>query len=152
MTENQVNLAVEKWLKDNKYHYKGVCKSRQIAKDENSVGQIPVPDGTRQVLIDHQGVKDTPTIDLLWIEAKGGGDNLSELLQGFIRVTYAVWHGGGRGLLAVPQSEFDMLSEQLPFLISVAKSTERTIGLFNASISEITWFNTLESDLLNNQY
>lgn len=139
MTEDQVNTIVEKWLLSKGYKYKGVCKNRKIAQKENSVGQIPVPDGTRQVLIDHQGVKDAPNIDLLWIEAKGGGDNLSELLQGFIRVIYAVWHGGGRGLLAVPQSEFNMLNEQIIFLASVAKSAERQIGLFNAETLVIDW-------------
>lgn len=140
MTENQVNLAVEKWLLSQCYKYKGVNKSRKVAKDENSVGQIPVPDGLRQVLIDHQGIKDVPEIDLIWIEAKGSNVGMSALLEGFIRMVYAVWHGGGKGLVAIPDNEYNQLFKQLSFLKAVAKSCERKIGLFNAETLNITWF------------
>lgn len=141
MTENQVNKEVEKLLISQGYKYKGVNKSRKLTtKDIVNVGQVPIPDGTRQVLIDHQGIKDQP-IDLIWIEAKGSGVGMSQLLEGFSRVGYACYCGGGKGLLAIPDAEFNQLLEILPkgYLSKIAKASERTMGLLNAETSIIEW-------------
>lgn len=133
MTEDEVNLKVKEWLNNHSFKYKGILNK--------GLGQVPVPDGTRQVLIDHQGVKDNP-VDLLWVEAKGGDCSLSELLEGFIRVGYAVWHGAGRGLLAAPAKEIRTLKKQREFLASVSASLvgKGMIGLLDAQSGKVMWF------------
>lgn len=113
MTEGEVNLKVKEWLSSHSFKYKGILNK--------GLGQVPVPDGTRNVLIDHQGFRDDIP-DLIWIEAKGADLNLSELLEGFIRVTYAVFEGGGTGYLATPHREFELLLERKEFLEAVAHS------------------------------
>ena len=113
MTEDEVNLRCREWLMSKGYKYKGILNV--------GLGQVPVPDGTRQVLIDHQGIKDNP-VDLMWVEAKGSDLNLSKLLEGFIRVNYAVFEGGGSGYLAIPSKEYDMLLGRREFLEAVAHS------------------------------
>lgn len=125
MTEDEVNICCREWLQNRSFKYKGVLNL--------GLGQVPVPDGTRQVLIDHCGIKDSP-IDLVWVEAKGSGVNFSQLLEGFIRVGYAVFHGGGKGYLAVPHNEYDKLLEQKDFLKAVAESIngKGTMGLLDA--------------------
>ena len=144
MTENEVNAVCQKWIEANGYKYKGVLNCRPSrAKERNGKdvgwGQVPVPDGLGQVLIDHQGVLDKDK-SIIWIEAKGEDDAFSELLQGFIRVLYACYYGGGSGLLAVPDNEYCKLIERKEFLINIAKASEKRIGLFNAESEEIIWF------------
>jgi len=113
MTEDEVNLRVKGWLKNHSFHYKGILNK--------GLGQVPIPDGNRQVLLDHQGIKTSPP-DLLWIEAKGSDVSFSQLLEGFIRTIYAVFHGGGSGYLAIPHEEYKRLLEQREFLEAVAHS------------------------------
>ena len=124
MTENEVNEKVKRWLENHSYHYKGILNK--------GLGQVPVPDGTRSVLLDHQGVNDCIP-DLIWVEAKGSNCNLSELFEGFIRLTYGVFMGGGRGFLAIPHREFEMLLERREFLEAVSGSTngKGTMGLLD---------------------
>lgn len=145
MTEDEVNLKVKEWLLRHSYHYKGILNTREVASNQRRLkqytqsqytrtteliisksqgyGQVPVPlpDGSRSILIDHQGFRDDIP-DLLWVEAKGGGDNLSELLEGFIRLCVAIYWGGGNGFLAVPHAEYERLLEQKDFLRAVAHS------------------------------
>ena len=132
MTEDEVNIKVKDWLVNQGYHYKGVLN---VGK-----GQISVPDGSRQVLIDHQGIKDNP-IDLIWIEAKGEA-GMSTLLQGFIRVQYAVYHGGGTGFLAVPHTQYKQMLEQKEFLNSVSEAVNGRgqVGLLNVEKNMTTVF------------
>lgn len=113
MTEEEVNVRCREWLISKGYKYKGILNRGK--------GQVPVPDGTRNLLIDHQGIRDDIP-DLIWVEAKGSDLNLSELLEGFIRVTYAVYQGGGRGYLATPHKEFELLLDRKEFLQAVAHS------------------------------
>jgi hypothetical protein len=113
MIEDEVNSLAKEWLQSHSFHYKGILN---IGK-----GQVPVPDGTRNVLIDHQGVRDDIP-DLVWIEAKGSDVGVSQLLEGFIRVTYAVYMGGGTGYLAVPSREFVLMIERQDFLRAVSLS------------------------------
>lgn len=124
MTEDEVNIYCREWLISKGYKYKGILNQ--------GLGQVPVPDGTRSVLIDHQGFRDDLP-DLIWIEAKGSELNLSELLEGFIRVNYAVFEGGGRGYLATPNKEFNLLLEREEFLEAVAHSVngKGQIGLLD---------------------
>lgn len=124
MTEDEVNLKVKEWLEKQGYHYKGILNKGK--------GQVSIPDGNRQVLLDHQGVKDSP-IDLVWIEAKGSGVNFSELLEGFIRTVYGIHRGGGNGYLAIPHAEYERLLEQKDFLEAVATTVngKGTMGLLD---------------------
>jgi hypothetical protein len=129
MTEDEVNLKVKEWLKSHSFRYKGVCKTKGKSINNNQAkhrgfGQVAVPDGIgngRSVLLDHQGFSDQ-TKELFWIEAKGSGVNFSELLEGFVRTVYAIYHGGGNGYLAVPHAEYQRLLEQRDFLRAVAES------------------------------
>lgn len=143
MTEDEVNLVCQQWLVSNGYAYKGILNVKpKITKERNGKnsgwGQVAVPDGKGQVLIDHQGISDKDR-SIIWIEAKGGGDAFSELLQGFIRLLYACYHGGGKGLLAVPEDEYNQLLEQRDFLAKVTKAGERKVGLFNAENNIVKW-------------
>jgi hypothetical protein len=125
MTEDQVNQRCKSWLISQGYKYKGILNL--------GLGQVPVPDGNRQVLLDHQGFNDH-TKELVWIEAKGSGVNFSELLEGFIRTCYGIYHGGGNGYLAVPHDEYGKMLEQKEFLKAVAESVngKGLMGLFDA--------------------
>lgn len=139
MTENEINEKVLCWLLANQYKYKGVLNNRpKEGANPNGYGQIAIPDGTRNVLIDHQGVKDRP-VDLIWIEAKGSGVGLSMLLQGFSRVGYAVYHGGGKGLLACPTAEFELMFAQKGFLKTIGIASERSLGLLDGETGRVEW-------------
>ncbi len=133
MTEQEVNERVKEWLEREGYKYKGVLKG----------GDVPAPDGYRRVRIDHQGYRDKPPVDLLWIEAKGSGTPLSELLEGFIRLAYAAWHGGGNALLAVPSEEAEILLDETvrPFLEEVSKAltTRGKLGIMDVEKGKIVW-------------
>jgi len=144
MKEDEVNLKCREWLEKQGYDYKGILNARPKENcSDNGYGQVPAPDGSRdglgQVLIDHQGKKDRPA-DLIWIEAKGSGVNFSTLLEGYIRVVYACYWGGGKGLLAVPNKEYERAIEQKAFLAQVAQAAERQMGVLNAEDIEVTWF------------
>jgi hypothetical protein len=166
MTEDEINIKVKEWLIANGYMYKGVCNPspKLISKRQKAIhkttqsggstnnnhldgiilknigyGQVCVPDGTRSVLIDHTGHKDHPTIDLIWIEAKGSDVGMSKLLEGFSRMAYAVYHGGGRGLLACPTAEFELLFSQKLFLRAIGVASERSLGLFDGEAGRTEW-------------
>lgn len=152
MTENEINLSVKSWLLSNGFKYKGVLNTKNntgtnpvstqpiegVVPKDVGFGQVPVPDGTRNVLIDHTGHKDRP-VDLIWVEAKGSGVGLSALLQGFARVAYACYHGSGRGLLACPTTEFEMMFAQKDFLRAIGIASERSLGLLDAERGEVYW-------------
>jgi hypothetical protein len=127
MTEGKVNETVKSWLEAHDYHYKGICRN----------GQVPVPIEGVRILIDHQGEKLTPA-ERLWVEAKGEV-KMSEVLEGFVRLCFAVFYGGGDGLLAVPQRQFRHLLEIQEFLGQMAMvfRSRGKIGLFNAEGGDI---------------
>ena len=140
MTENEINERVRDWLTGQGFVYKGVLNMKpKDSANSNGYGQVAVPDGTRNVLIDHTGHKDHPIIDLIWIEAKGSGVGMSMLLQGFSRVGYAVYHGGGKGLLACPTTEFEMMLDRGDFLRAIGIASERSLGLLDAEKKEVYW-------------
>jgi len=139
MTENEINEKVREWLTQRGYSYKGVLNTKpKEGANSNGYGQVVVPDGTRNVLIDHTGHRDRP-VDLIWIEAKGSGVGLSMLLQGFSRVGYAVYHGGGKGLLACPTAEFEMMFAQREFLKAIGIASERSLGLLDGETGRVEW-------------
>ena len=86
MDEDQVKLLTQRWLKKRGYE----------VKQEVGVGGIE-----REVILDFYGYREVNEPEILWVECKGD-QNLSELLEGFIRVEFAVHYGGGTGVLAIP--------------------------------------------------
>ena len=139
MTENEVNEKCKEWLLVSGFKYKGVLNTKpDEAADPNGYGQVPVPDGTRDVLIDHQGVNDRER-SLIWVEAKGDDCGMSDLLQGFIRVVYACYWGGGSALLAVPNEAWQRILQQQDFLRRVAVSCERRVGILDAEKGRVYW-------------
>lgn len=133
MTEDEVNIRCKEWLLAKGYKYKGILNAGK--------GQVPIPDGNRQVLLDHQGTKDNP-VGLVWVEAKGSNVNFSQLLEGFIRTVYAIYWGAGDGYLATPHKEFLKLLEQREFLKAVANSVngKETMGLLDIEKGDIILF------------
>lgn len=144
MTEDEVNVAVRRWLEANGWHYKGILRN----------GQVPVPIEGAKVLIDHQGEFISNQLDSvgmcsahlssvapsrLWVEAKGSGHPLSEYLEGFIRIAFAIYYGGGDGLLAIPHKEFDDLREIEEFLVQISKvfKSKGRLGLLDAEREEV---------------
>jgi hypothetical protein len=141
MLEDEVNLVCKKWLEANNYKYKGILNTRPNSKaNVNGYGQVPIPDGYKQVLIDHCGINDKER-NLIWIEAKGSDVGMSQLLEGFIRMAYACYHGGGKGLLAIPHEEFNQMKEQEGFLKAIAIASEKQLGLFDTEKDNIYYMN-----------
>ena len=141
MTENQVNESVKRWLLAEGFAYKGILNAKpKEGANPSGYGQVPVPDGSilSSVLIDHQGVKDREH-EIIWIEAKGGNCSMSDLLQGFVRVAYGCFWGGGSGLLAVPSEQAQRMIEQQVFLKKVSMSCERRLGILDAEKGEVHW-------------
>ena len=141
MTENEVNISVKKWLESHNYKYKGILNpgNGKVNSTDIGFGQVPVPlpCGERLILIDHTGHNDR-TKDLIWVEAKGEV-GMSQLLEGFIRVTCACYWGGGSGLLAIPSAECNRMLEQRDFLKRVGISCERKVGILDAEKKEVYW-------------
>lgn len=139
MTENEVNIVSKQWLENNGYKYKGILNAKPKGNYDIGYGQVPVPtDSNSQILIDHQGVNDKDK-SIIWIEAKGSDVGMSQLLEGFIRVAYACYYGGGKGLLAIPDKEYQELIKHKGFLAKVSMASERTLGLLNAQNDIIEW-------------
>jgi|GEM_PF-2525497 len=133
MKEKEVNEKVKVWLEKQNYSYKGVLKG----------GDVPIANGKRDVKLDAHGVRlindknkivnfeegkgydgNSNTKDYqfesIWIEAKGDV-GMSDLIEAFGRVCYAVWHSRGFGLVAVPEKQFEMMVEEKDFFAQIAK-------------------------------
>ena len=119
MKEEEVHLLSKAWLDKQEYSYKGVCNNGK----EYGSGDVPVPTLFKEkIQIDHMGEKRTDDWVRLWIEDKGSC-NLSTLLEGFSRVCYAVYFGGGDGLLSVPHDRIRILAENQDFFRLIAHTT-----------------------------
>lgn len=143
MIEKEVHVLSKRWLESQGYQYKGVCnegktfENRYDGQVEKVGGHVPVPTVTEneKVLIDNQGEKqENGKWIRVWIEDKGSNANLSTLLEGFIRVVYAVYHGGGDGLLSVPHDRMRIIEENMDFIKQVAEVTvgKGRIGILDA--------------------
>lgn len=102
MNESEVNEIVRRWAEEHGFHYKGVLRD----------GDVLVPSGDREVLIDHM-LERVP--ERIWVEAKGDG-SLSDALEGMARLAFAVYYGGGRGELACPSKLFKQINKHGDFL------------------------------------
>lgn len=98
MNEEEVKRRVKRWLEESQY----------TVHEE-----VGVSGTNREIVLDFYGYKDSPSI--LWVECKGD-QSLSELLEGFIRTEFAVFSGGGRGILATPKNARKKLLKYEKFL------------------------------------
>lgn len=158
MNEKEVNKKVKKWLEKQGYSYKGVLTH----------GDVPVPGTGGKVKLDAHGVRlinekgdvvefeegkgydgNSDTKDChyesVWVEAKGDV-GMSDLIEAFGRVCYAVWHGNGLGVVAVPKKQFEMMVDEKEFF---AKMAELTVGkgkieIMNAEIEKILYYENLK--------
>jgi len=91
----------------------------------------------QKIKIDHKVEKFVDgTWERLWIEDKGWC-GLSLLIEGFGRVSYAVLNGGGKGLLAVPTENFNVIMEQIETFKQMAFDG---MGILDAEKQEVYWF------------
>lgn len=105
MDEDEVKTCAKRWLEKQNY------------KVQEEVGVL----GTqREVILDFWSYKDGSVPEIIWVEAKGD-TNLSELLEGFIRLKFAIYHGGGLGILALPHKTCQKLLKHKAFLKQVEK-------------------------------
>jgi hypothetical protein len=70
--------------------------------------EVAVVDSDRNVVLDFYAFKEGPQI--LWIECKGNV-NLSELIEGFARLEFALFYGGGKGLFCAPVKQIRLMEE-----------------------------------------
>lgn len=133
MKEEEVHPLSKQWLLDRGFDsYKGVCNKGQ----ENGSGDVPVPTVVKEkVKIDHMGEKRTDIAWVrLWIEDKGSNANLSTLLEGFSRVCFAIFYGGGDALLSVPHDRIKVIEENEEFFKQLANVT---VGKGRAGILDV---------------
>ena len=151
MKEKEVNEKVKAWLEKQNYSYKGVLKG----------GDVPIANGKRDVKLDAHGVRlindkkgivpfeegkgydgNSNTKDYqfesIWIEAKGDV-GMSDLIEAFGRVCYAIWHSKGLGLVAVPKKQFEMMREEKDFFMQMAKVTvgNGVVGVMDTETNKI---------------
>jgi len=140
MKEEQVHLLSKAWLDKQGYIYKGVCNNGK----EYGSGDVPVPTLSKEkVKIDHMGEKQTDIGWVrLWIEDKGSC-NLSTLLEGFSRVCYAVFNGGGEGLLGIPHDRVQVINDNEDFFDKLALVTvgKGRVGFLDVEKQIVKYFN-----------
>lgn len=119
MKEEETYPLVKRYILNKKLEYMGICnKNKKITSKFNGeqipVGaEVPVPTIFKEkVYIDHRGHNNGYN---LWIECKGSNHGLSKILEGFIRVCYAVSNGAGDGLLCVPHDRIQMIQDNEQF-------------------------------------
>lgn len=120
-----MNQKVKEWAKLNGYVYKGVLSN----------GEVPVPTTLgNDVKIDAQLEK--PPNERVWIEGKGDV-GMSAMIQGLGRLAFAVFYGGGKGLLAIDRERTQRLLQYNEFLEWFGGGIK--LGIFNVEDEEITW-------------
>jgi len=119
--------------------YKGVC----MKKGEFGSGDVPVPTiNANTVQIDHQGEKrENNQWVRLWIEDKSSC-KLSHILEGFSRICFAIYYGGGDGLLSLPHDSFQIAMNNEEFFELMAHVTvgKGRVGLLNIEKNKEVWF------------
>jgi len=125
LIEPDVNQRVKEWAIQNGYIYKGV----------RSNGEVPVPTTLgNDVKIDAQ-LEKSPN-ERIWVEGKGDV-GMSALIQGLGRLCFAIFLGGGKGLLAIDRERTERLLQYKEFLEWFGGGIK--LGIFNVEDKEITW-------------
>jgi hypothetical protein len=140
MIEEEVHPLSKLFLERQGYtDYCGVCTKC----GEYGSGDVPVPtENANKVQIDHKAEKREDGRWLRkWIEDKGSC-NLSTILEGFSRICYAIYHGGGDGLLSLPSDSFQIAMDNKDFLELMAKTakTEGSVGILDIETKKEVWF------------
>ncbi|GAI27422.1 unnamed protein product [marine sediment metagenome] len=104
MMEDEVKKRTRRWLETKGYKVKAEVKISCPDDSENNHGSV---------VLDFWAYKDPAKI--VWCECKGD-QSLSELLEGFIRLEFGVFYGGGHGILAVPHTATMRLLSHKKFL------------------------------------
>lgn len=100
MNEDEVKKLTERWLKKQGYKIRA---------------EVGVSGTNRDVILDFYGFQNTNPPSILWVECKGD-ESLSQVLEGFIRTEFAIFYGGGQGILAVPERATKKLLKYKEFL------------------------------------
>lgn len=125
MEESAVKEQARKWLDSQGYEV--TC-------------EVGVSGTQREVILDLYGYREKGSEpQIIWVECKGD-QNLSQLLEGWIRVEFAVFLGGGKGVLAVPHKACKKLLTYRIFL-----SQDENIKLFDVETQQMYRLNR-ESD------
>lgn len=80
---------------------------------------------SKEMALDFYAFKDGNPPDVIWVECKGDVD-LSMLIEGFARIEFATFMGGGRGLFVAPRKQIDQMLrykeffDQVPHILIVA--------------------------------
>lgn len=125
MIEPEVNRKVLDWATRNGYEYKGVMLK----------GEVPVPTALgNDVKIDAQ-IEKAPS-ERIWIEGKGNV-GMSAMIEGLGRIAFAVYYGGGKGMLAIDDTRTKRLKQYKAFLKWFGGGIK--LGIFNVENEKITW-------------
>ncbi len=133
MEEPEVKIRFENYLKK-----QGYIKVEKNGKPQmtrgfgNTYTPEPNTDEQRNVRLDYYIYKDSTPPEVTWVECKGDL-NLSGLLEGFVRVEYAIWLNGGQGLFVCPTEAINMMLEIREFL---SKAVSNQIQILNAETME----------------
>jgi len=120
-----VNKKVQRWAVANGYTYKGVVQN----------GEVPVPTALgNDVKIDAQ-LEKSPN-ERIWVEGKGDV-GMSAMIQGLGRLAFAVYYGGGKGLLAIDHERTERLLQYKEFLEWFGEGVK--IGILDIEDNKITW-------------
>jgi hypothetical protein len=136
MNEGEVKNKTERWLKNQGFKVKrevAVAENRELIMDFYAYRDGDAPHSfvsTQPLQTALFPTTSSPII--LWVECKGD-QNLSGLLEGFIRLELAVWLGGGLGMLAAPHTATEKLLRYRTFL----SQAENVIALLDAQKQEI---------------
>jgi len=126
MEEPEVSQLTRRWLEKHLYKVKP---------------EVGVSGTEREVILDYFGYREKEEPEILWIECKGDV-SLSQLLEGFIRTEFAVYYGGGHGILACPTKAIEKLMNHRDFL----KQSENVICLLNVENPQLIKLNQ-QSDI-----
>jgi hypothetical protein len=131
MNEDEVKKRTEHWLIS-----QGAKVKREVAVAENReliMDFFAYCDGSRLPMscqslhaAFNPFIHSTSNPVILWVECKGD-HNLSQLLEGFIRLELAIYLSGGLGILAAPHQACQKLLKYRKFL----KQAENVIGLLD---------------------
>lgn len=101
MDEDEVKRRTRAWLESQGYKV---------------TEEIGVSGTERQVILDFYGYREQQSEpQIIWVECKGD-QNLSELLEGWVRLEFGVFYGGGKAILAVPKDAAERLLKHEEFL------------------------------------
>lgn len=120
MREDKVKEATYHWLEEQEWTVKS---------------EVGVSGTEREVIIDFYAYRERSTPEILWVECKGN-QNLSDLLEGFIRLEFAIFYGGGNGYLVAPHKATTKLLKHRIFL-SQAASVIKLLDIENKVTHQI---------------